>query len=52
MVASFSMLGLATDCAAYRWKAFLSNTSRAALASGFDMIGHAATVAKWWHARA
>ena len=51
MVASFITLGLATDCAADRWKTFLSSTSRAAVASGFDMIGHASIVAKWWHAR-
>jgi hypothetical protein len=52
MVASFTTPGAATDCAADRWKKFLSNTSRAAAASGSDMIGHASFVAKSWHARA
>jgi len=51
MVASFITLGLATDCAANRWKTFLSHTSRAAVASGFGMIGHASIAAKWWHGR-
>jgi hypothetical protein len=41
--------GLATDCGADRWKTFLSNISRTAAPSGFDMIGHASIVAKWWH---
>ena len=48
-VASFITVGLAMDYAADRWKRFLSNTSRGAMASGFDMIGHASIVAKWWH---
>ena len=48
-VASFITLDLATDCAADRWKTFLSNISRTTAASGFDMTDHASIVAKWWH---
>jgi hypothetical protein len=54
MVASFITLGLATDCAADRWKRFLSNISHTAAASGFNMNGHALILVKRWreHVRA
>ena len=54
MAASFVTLGLVTDCAADRWRTFLSNISRTGAASGFDTTSHALIVAKWWqeHVRA